>query len=78
MNAMGKDSVILIDAMVISNTGTHWHAIQLDLTIMSSLASMERTEIQWQTLLEKSGLRVRDMLSYTSNTRDSLIVAMPK
>ena len=78
MAAMTKDSVILIDDMVIPNTGAHWHAAQLDLTMMSSLASMERSEQQWQALLEEAGLHIREMLPYTSKTRDSLIVAVLK
>lgn len=55
MKAMDRDSVILIDDMIIPIQGAHWKATQLDLAMMSSLAAIERTEKQWRMLLDIAG-----------------------
>ncbi|KAL8630485.1 hypothetical protein Q9189_003840, partial [Teloschistes chrysophthalmus] len=75
IDAMGAQSLILIDDMVLPNVGAHEHATELDLTMMSVLASMERSEIEWRNLLERAGLHIQTIKSYTEDTRDSIIVA---
>ncbi len=76
--AMNRDSVILIDDMVLPNKGLHWQASQLDLTMMSSMAAMERTEKEWYTLLDMAGLKIKMIYPYTEDLNDSIIVAVPK
>lgn len=71
--ALGSDSVILIDDMVLPNAGVHWHATQIDLVMMVGLASMERTEDQWHSLIEKAGLKINKVYTYTNSLRDSII-----
>lgn len=78
IKVMDKDSVILIDDMVLPNQGAHWRATQLDLTMMAELAAMERTEKQWYSMLDAAGLKVRQIYTYTPELRDSIIVAVPK
>lgn len=77
-SATADDSLILIDDMVLPNQGAHWLAATLDLMVMSSLGAMERSEQQWQTLLEAAGFRIRHIFTYTQDLRDSVIVAVPK
>ena len=76
--AMDKDSRILIDEMVLPNSGVHWQATQLDLTLMAALGSMERTIEQWYELLEKAGLKILRIYTYTPLLHDSIIVAVPR
>jgi demethylsterigmatocystin 6-O-methyltransferase len=76
-DALGPDSVILIDDMVVPNSGAHWHATQLDITMMSVLASLERTEEQWYALMEKAGLKINKIYTYTTSLRDSIIECVP-
>ena len=76
MRAMDSESLILIDEMVLPETGVHWHAAQHDLTMMSCLAAMERTQKQWHELLGKAGLRIQKIAPYTEETRESVIVAV--
>ncbi|KAI4209668.1 MAG: hypothetical protein LQ351_007422 [Letrouitia transgressa] len=76
--AMGTGSVILIDDMVLPSTGAHYHAATLDMMVMSALAAMERSEKQWQNLLDAAGLKIRNIYVYTEDFRDSIIVAVPK
>ena len=71
-------SVVLIDDMILPDQGAHWYAIQLDLTMMSSLGAMERTEKQWVALLGEAGLVIREVWTYTVEWRDSVIVAVVK
>ena len=78
MDAMGKDSVILIDDMILPNQGIHWQAAQLDMAMMASVAAMERSEKQWYALLDSAGLKVVTIYRYTEELSDSVIVAVPK
>ncbi|KAL9045235.1 MAG: hypothetical protein Q9214_001696 [Letrouitia sp. 1 TL-2023] len=76
--AMGAGSIILIDDMVLPSTDAHYHAATLDMMVMSALAAMERSEKQWQSLLDAAGLKIQDIYVYTEEFRDSIIVAVPK
>ncbi|KAI9708795.1 MAG: hypothetical protein M1820_003750 [Bogoriella megaspora] len=76
--AMGQESRILIDEMVVPAVGAHWQATQLDLTMMAALGSKERTKEQWYALLEAAGLKIERILPYTEPFKDSVIIAVPK
>lgn len=75
--AMGKDSVLVIDEMIIPNQGAHPRATGQDMMMMASLASMERTERQWDSLLERAGLRVLGKKTYNLETGQSVLVVVP-
>ena len=75
--ALSPDSRILIDEMVLPDSGVHWQATQLDLTMMSALGSRERTREQWYALLETSGLKIERILPYTFPLQDSIISTIP-
>ena len=53
--AMGPHSVLLIDELVIPNTGASRTAMQLDMTMMAVFNSVERTESDWRALLGAVG-----------------------
>jgi demethylsterigmatocystin 6-O-methyltransferase len=72
LTAMDPDSVILIDEMVLPSSGVQLYAAQIDLTMMASIASTERTEKQWLSLLQSAGLKV---FLYRPSTGDSIIEA---
>lgn len=76
-SAMSKDSVILIDEMVLPDTGVHWQASQLDLLMMMSFGGIERTITQWRGLLESAGLKILKLYTVTEFLNDSLIVTVP-
>ena len=77
ISAMGKNSMILIDEMVLPNVGVHWQATQLDMLVMAGLAATERTYDQWETLLASVGLKIQKVHTYIKATLDSIIVAVP-
>ena len=59
MKAMDKESVILVDDMILPAQGAHWYATQLDLTMMACQGAMERTEKQWYSLMDSAGLEIK-------------------
>ena len=63
IRAMDKVSVILIDDIVLPDKGAHWRQTQLDLTVMATLAAMERTERQWRNMLTSAGLVITQILT---------------
>ncbi|KAK9329117.1 S-adenosyl-L-methionine-dependent methyltransferase [Lipomyces starkeyi] len=75
--AMAPDSVILIDDMVLPDSGVHWQATQIDLIMMTALASQERTREQWYDLLGMAGLKINKVYTYTASLQDSIIEAVP-
>ncbi|KIM98593.1 hypothetical protein OIDMADRAFT_43492 [Oidiodendron maius Zn] len=71
--ALGPDSVILIDDMIIPNTGAHWEATQLDMTMLTGASAAERTRDQWFALAEKAELKINKIYQYTASLHDSII-----
>ena len=57
--AMRKDySKLLINDMVIPNESAHWISTSLDLVMMATFPTCERTEKQWRALIASVGLKV--------------------
>lgn len=50
-------SKLLINDIVLPNKGAGAFATQSDMSMMSLLAAMERSEAQWRALLECAGLK---------------------
>ena len=50
-------SKLLINDIVLPNKGAGAFPTQSDITMMSLLAAMERSEDQWRALLERAGLK---------------------
>ncbi|RYC57304.1 hypothetical protein CHU98_g8899 [Xylaria longipes] len=78
INASGPDSQILIDEMVLPDGGVSWEATTIDLTLMASFGSRERTTAQWHALLDTAGLKVLRIDTYHDRRRDSIIQAIAK
>ncbi|GAP92595.2 putative o-methyltransferase b protein [Rosellinia necatrix] len=76
--AFGPDSQILIDEMVLPDSGVTWEATTLDLTLMASLGSCERTTAQWHGLLDAAGLKILCIDTYHARRQDSIIQCIPK
>lgn len=75
---MGTDSLLLIDEMLLPDAEVHWHVTQIDLTMMSALASIERTQMQWAALLDSAGLRITKTYTYTPSVYESVMVVVRK
>lgn len=75
---MSEDSVILIDEMLIPEANVHWHVTQIDLAMMTAMASIERTQVQWAALLDSVGLKIRETYMYTPSVYESIMVVVRK
>lgn len=75
--AMSPNSVLVIDELVVPNQGAHGHATQFDLTMLASLASIERTDKQWDTLIDAAGFQILEKKAYAP-AGESVIVIKPK
>lgn len=78
LSAMSSESVLVIDEIIIPNTGTHSRSTEIDMTMMVSFASTERTEKQWISLLNNAGLKVLSKNVYNDATGQSAIIAVPE
>lgn len=74
--AMGPESRLVIDEVVLPNVNVPWQAAYMDLTMMSSLGGIERTRKEYETLLEKVGLRIVDMKTYDAKMQAVILAAL--
>lgn len=56
--AMGPDSLVLIHEKAMPETNIPWMAAIGDVTMMTAFASAERTGKEWESLLNKAGLKL--------------------
>ncbi|KAF4449246.1 O-methyl transferase B [Fusarium albosuccineum] len=73
--AMTSDSVLLLDELVLPESGANSTATSLDMTMMVAFAAMERTEAQWRNLLEDVGLRFVHMYTYNPGGYETVMDA---
>ncbi len=76
--AMDTYSNILIDELVLPNSGVRWQVTQMDLAMMCNLGSLERTKDQWYGLMDRAGLEILAIHNYHPWMHNSVIVAAPK
>lgn len=72
-SAMAPDSVLLLDEMVLPETGVNSYAAAMDLTMMSAFASMERSEAQWRKIVEDVGLKLVKTYPYNPVSYESVM-----
>lgn len=76
--AMGPDSQLLIDEIVVPNSRAHWQATCMDMLMMMGVGARERTVDEWVELLDGAGLRVVRIHTYLPKHQDSIIQAVAK
>jgi hypothetical protein len=76
--ALGPGSQILLDEVVLPNTGANLYPIGLDLQMLAIFGSKVRTLDQWNVLLDRAGLKVVKVQAYTPVMRFSIIYAALK
>ncbi|KAK3390367.1 S-adenosyl-L-methionine-dependent methyltransferase [Podospora didyma] len=76
--ALAEGSQILIDEMVLPNESVPWEASVIDLTMLASLGSRERTVAEWTSLLDAAGLEAKEIYTYSPRRKDSIIQVVPK
>lgn len=75
--AMGEQSRIVVDEVVLPDVDVSWQQAYMDLTMMASLGGVERTRGEWENLLDQAGLRTLDVHRYDVKMQ-SVILAVPK
>lgn len=75
--ALGPQSRILVDEVVIPATGVPWQAAFMDLLMMDSLGAIERTRVEWETLLDQAGLKITESYQYDGKEQ-AIFVVVPK
>lgn len=70
--AMGPDSVILIDDVIVPDEHAHPHSTDKDIAMMVNFAAMERTQSQWKTLFSSAGLEIIKAATYNVTSGESV------
>lgn len=71
--AMSADSILLLDEMVIPDSGVSAYAASVDLTMMLATAAQERTGPQWRKVIEDSGLKLVKTYCYNPVSYETVI-----
>ncbi|KAJ5650816.1 uncharacterized protein N7484_004539 [Penicillium longicatenatum] len=77
-SVMASDARILIDDVVLPDTGAHWQATMADLSMMFAFGGKERSKKQWDSLAECAGLRVEQIHTYVAASYTSIVVLARK
>ncbi|KAI0421901.1 S-adenosyl-L-methionine-dependent methyltransferase [Xylaria grammica] len=71
--AMGPESILLLDEMILPDTNANVDAVSMDLSMLSAFAGMERTERQWRLTIEDVGLSLIKIYAYNSVSHESVM-----
>ncbi|PVH84224.1 o-methyltransferas-like protein [Cadophora sp. DSE1049] len=72
--AMRKDSRILIDEIVLPKVGVSTEAMEMDLMMMACFGALERTQGQWENLVERAGMRIVERYVYNAMLYNTVLV----
>ncbi|KAL1799816.1 hypothetical protein ACET3X_000158 [Alternaria dauci] len=75
--AMGPESRILIDEVVLPDTKVPWQVAMMDLAMMAALGGIERSREDWVKLLKSAGLKMVDVHCYDDVRFHCVITAVP-
>jgi len=73
--AMTPRSVLLINEMILPTTEIPPFSTAMDLIMLSSCGSLERTEKQWKKLLGEVGLEIKKTMIYNYELFHGIIIA---
>ncbi|KAI1113187.1 S-adenosyl-L-methionine-dependent methyltransferase [Nemania sp. NC0429] len=76
--SMTDKSVVLIDEIVLSESGVPPTASQMDMSMLATQAARERTETEWKELLEEAGFSIVKRCPYSREYQDAILVASRK
>ncbi|KAK3372095.1 hypothetical protein B0H63DRAFT_550522 [Podospora didyma] len=77
-DALAEGSEILIDDMVFPDKGVPMEASAYDLMMMAGLGLRERREAEWKALLDRVGLKVKEIYVYSPCRRDVIVQVVRK
>ena len=77
-HAMGPDSVILLDEMVLPPEHVDEVSVQADLDMMVVHSAMERSEEQWAKLAAAAGLKIDKVIMYAEGFNLGIVALVLK
>ena len=77
MSAMGPESRLIIDEVVMPERGAPWQSAFMDLLMMNTLGALERTRHEWDALFDQAGLKVIDVHQYDPKMQ-CVLITVPK
>lgn len=75
--AMGPESLILIDEVVLPDSKVPWQVAIMNLSMSACLGGMERSKEDWTNLLGRAGLKMVDVHKYDDVKFHSIVTAVP-
>lgn len=76
--ALGPESRIIIDEIVLPESKIPWQVAMMDIAMMASLGGLERSREDWVNLLDRAGLKLFDLHTYDDTKFHSVIAAVAK
>jgi len=73
--AFSSESRIVIDEVLLPDTNVPWQCAFMDLTMSASLGGCERSREEWESLLSRAGLHIKEIHTYDDVRRHSVIIA---
>jgi demethylsterigmatocystin 6-O-methyltransferase len=74
VDVFADDSRILLDEIVLPDTGANWQSTMADLSMMVVFAGAERTSRNWHQLVENAGLKIVQIHTFDVKRSHSIIV----
>ncbi|KAH9866814.1 hypothetical protein J1614_008507 [Plenodomus biglobosus] len=71
--AMTPESILLIDELVLPESGVSYIASSIDMTMLSAFAGTERTEAQWRKTFKEAGLELTHTYTYYPTGYESVM-----
>ncbi|PSN67179.1 S-adenosyl-L-methionine-dependent methyltransferase [Corynespora cassiicola Philippines] len=75
--AMGPESKLVIDEVVVPDEKVPWQVAYMDITMMAALGGVERTKTEWENLLDLAGFKIVHINKYDEKMQSAL-VSVPK
>ena len=75
--AMGPESLVVLDEVVLPDTRLPWQVAIMDIAMMASLGGIERSKGEWANLLARAGLKMVGVHRYDEVKFHSVITAVP-
>lgn len=75
---MSPSSLLLIDDMVMPETGADKVAVSMDIAMMAAFTSEERTLKRWRELFDEVGMEVEGVYVYDERAHSSVLAVRLK
>ncbi|EAT84436.1 hypothetical protein HBH56_044220 [Parastagonospora nodorum] len=78
ISAMGPESLILLDEAVLPEMKVPWQVSSMNMLMMALHSGMERSKGDWESLLDRAGLKIAHIVKYDDVKHHCIVAAVPK